>query len=239
MSPNKGSIAVSLFEHLYPNSVRGTVTTHAYRNGSLVICGYIEVNHPVIAVIRRSRQVNARPDLLHVGPVERLEEPFAQSFDVRFLAGPESEEELPLRHRVGQAGQLQSFIPGHEMTCQLKRVAFFLNQLDVDADFISAMDGDQQPVTAVGQAEIQVLRGWRVEKRFPMFTITVADRADVDLQVSAKRLPEQIMGDEKIMPCGLHLEPRRTDLFLGREAARRFRHEMGVFTEAKRMYENF
>lgn len=125
------------------------------------------------------------------------------------------------------------------MTCQLKRVAFFLNQLDVDADFISAMDGDQQPVTAVGQAEIQVLRGWRVEKRFTMFTITVADRADVDLQVSAKSLPEQIMGDEKIMPCGLHLEPRRTDLFLGREAARRFRHEMGVFTEAKRMYENF
>ena len=163
----------------------------------------------------------------------------AQRFDVRFLAGPESEEELPLRHRVGQAGQLQSFIPGHEMTCQLKRVAFFLNQLDVDADFISAMDGDQQPVTAVGQAEIQVLRGWRAEKRFAMYSITIADRADVDLQVSAKRLPEQIMGDEKILPCGLHLEPRRTDLFLGREAARRFLHEMGVFTEAKRMYENF
>ena len=110
---------------------------------------------------------------------------------------------------------------------------------DIDADFAAVADGDQEPVAAVGQAEIQVLRGWRVEKRFAMFTIMVADRADVDLQVSAKRLPEQIMGDEIILPCGLHLEPRRTGLFLDREAARRFRHKMDVFTEAKRMYENF
>jgi len=125
------------------------------------------------------------------------------------------------------------------MTCQLKRVAFFLNQLDVDADFISAMDGDQQPVATVGQAEIQVLRGWRVEERFAMFAISVADRTGVGLQVSAKRLSEQIVGNEKVLPCGVHLESCRTGLLLGRKTARRFRDEVSVLTEAQRMYEKF
>ena len=83
------------------------------------------------------------------------------------------------------------------------------------------------------------MRGCAVEKRFAVFTITVADRTGAGLQISTKRLPEQIVGDEKVLSCGFHLEPCCTGQFIGRKTARWFGHEMVVFTEAKRMYENF
>ena len=239
MLPGKGSIAVLLFKHLYPDCVRETATADARGNGSLVIGGYIKIDHPVITVTCRIWQMNARGDLLHASLVERMEEAFTQRFDKRFLAGPESKEEFPLRLRVGEPGQLQSFVPGHEMTCQLHGVASLLNQFDIDADLTSATNGDQQPVATVGQIEIQILRSWSVKKRFAVFTISVADRTGVGPQVSAKRLPEQIAGNEKVLSCAFHLESCRTGLFLGRKTARRFRDEVSVLTEVQRMYEKF
>jgi hypothetical protein len=96
------------------------------------------------------------------------------------------------------------------MTCQLQGVAVLFHQLNVHADFTTATDSNQEPVTAVGEIEIQFVWGGSVEIRFAVLTISIAERTGVGLQILGECPPEKIVGNEEVPSCGFHLEPLGT-----------------------------